>query len=287
MKSISSVVFVVLILLCNLKIVDAEEVPVNVNFDNKISETTVNRAVNYPHDIVNLIRSGDNLLTSFRPIYVGYSMYSKQTNEEEVKFQLSFKYNISNNIYLGYTQKSIWNISKKSTPIKETDYSPEIFYIHNNENSTYGKNSWIPYQFMLTGFRHESNGGTGTESHGWNMLYIEPYFALSKNKNLVISPSLWYPFTSSHNKELIDNIGIGKLILKWQPNNLFQFSSAFSHGLKGNAYGIEGKIDHFLRHSKYWFNPSLFVQVWNGYGEMLGTNAINTTRIIIGLSASR
>jgi phospholipase A1/A2 len=288
MISMTKVAAIAVIVLCTINAVNAED----ALKDNKVDKTvpsSIFECINvYPHDMLDIVKKGEDVLTSYRPMYLGYSVYSNNKNSnDEIKFQISLKYNIGKDLFLGYTQKSFWSINKKSAPLKETDYSPELFYIHDNDNCDFGKNTWLPYQYMFFGLRHESNGVSGLNSHGWSMVYMEPYFALPRYKNLIVSPSLWYPFTSSHNKPLTDDIGIGKLTVKWQPINLFQFSSEFRHGLKGNTYGIESKIDFYIDQSKSWFRPTIFIQAWNGYGETLASHDLKTTRIIIGFSATR
>jgi outer membrane phospholipase A len=171
--------------------------------------------------------------------------------------------------------------------MKETDYSPELFYIHDNDDNVFGENTWLPYEYMLLGLRHKSNGVRGLNSHGWNMVFIEPYFSFPNYHKLIISPSVWYPYTSEKNKVLVDDIGVGKLTLRWQPVNWFQFSSEFRHGLKGNTYGIENKLDLFIDKRNRWFSPNIFVQTWNGYGETLASHAINSSRILVGFSVTR
>lgn len=242
---------------------------------------------NYPQGILDLVREGDSFLTSYRPMYIGYSLYSdKQSDDKEIKFQISFKYNLVDHVFLGYTQKSFWVVNQPSAPMKQTDYAPELFYLHDNCDNVFGKNTWLPYEYLLFGLRHESNGERGLNSHGWNMVFVEPYFSFPGYHKLIISPSVWYPFTSEKNKVLVDDIGVGKLTLKWQPVNWFQFSSEFRHGLKGTTYGVENRLVLFID-KKNRFSPNLFIQTWNGYGETLASHAVNSSRILVGFSLTR
>lgn len=282
------VVVVLIFLFSAINAVHADDVPNEIIISNIPPVSTTEDSNKYPLDILNIVKKGESFLTSYRPMYVGYTISSnRKTSDQEIKFQISFKYNIVDKFYLGYTQKSIWGITAKSAPIKATDYTPELFYIHKNDNIPSEKSKWLPYEYMLIGLRHESNGLSGVESIGWNMAYIEPYFSVTNDKSLIVLPTLWYPFTNSRNKVLIDDIGIGKLTVKWQPSELLQLSSSFRHGLKNKTYAVDAKVDHMIGHSKFWFNPSIFVGVWNGYGEMLESHAIKTTKVIIGFSAAR
>jgi outer membrane phospholipase A len=289
MKSITKVAVIAVFILCTINSVNAEDTLKDNKIDNTEPTSDILCILNaYPNDMLDIVRKGGSNLTSYRPMYIGYSVYENGKDRDgEINFQISFKYNIGRDFYLGYTQKSLWDIKDSSAPIKETDLSPEILYIHNNDNCEFGDNTWLPYQYMLMGLRHESNGVKGANSVGWNMVYIEPFFATPKYKSLAVSTALWYPFTNSRNKVLVDDIGIGKLTVKWQPINLFQLSSGFRHGLKGKTYGFENKIDFYIDPSKKWFSPTIFVQVWKGYGDTLESHALKTTKIVIGFSATR
>jgi outer membrane phospholipase A len=283
MSTMTRVIAMTVIVLTTTTIVHADE---KLNYDKGETENA-EFTDKYPQGILDLVRKGDSFLTSYRPMYLGYSLYSnKDSTDKEIKFQISFKYNLVDNIFLGYTQKSMWVINKPSAPMKETDYSPELFYIHDNDANVFGENTWLPYEYMLFGLRHESNGVRGQDSHGWNMVFIEPYFSFPNYHKLIISPSVWYPFTSEKNKVLVDDIGVGKLTLRWQPVNWFQFSSELRHGLKGNTYGVENKLDLFID-KRNKFSPNLFIQTWNGFGETLASHAINSSRILVGFSVTR
>ncbi len=57
------------------------------------------------------------------------------TQATQVKFQFSFKYDFwpstsHHTVYLAYTQKSLWDLYDKSSPFRESNYAPEIFYAH-------------------------------------------------------------------------------------------------------------------------------------------------------------
>ncbi|MEO7111172.1 MAG: phospholipase A [Polyangiaceae bacterium] len=57
------------------------------------------------------------------------------TADTEVKFQFSVKYDLwpnesASSLHLAYTQKSIWNLYRVSSPFGESNYNPEIFYTY-------------------------------------------------------------------------------------------------------------------------------------------------------------
>jgi outer membrane phospholipase A len=192
-----------------------------------------------------------------------------------------------NNFYLGYTQKSIWSIQKLSKPFKENNYSPELFYIYDNTQH----DNMLKY-VILGIFRHESTGESGAGSHGWNINYVEPLFGLGEN--VVVSTKLWIPaFLTSKNSafedpNMLDFYGYGELSAKWRFWKTSQLSTMFRHGTRRGKYAVETQLDLDLNVfglENDYFNPTLFVQAWRGYGETLKTFNKNTTDIVIGISA--
>ena len=136
------------------------------------------------HD-ANVIEEQDLAFISYKPIYFGYtSSYSNPEDVGEIKFQLSFKYELFNksNLFMGFTQKAFWSIHKDSQPFREINFSPELFYTHE-----IGKH----FKSVTLGlFKHESTGEDGFDSYGWNLSYIEATFLYDR---LSFSFMLWGP----------------------------------------------------------------------------------------------
>ncbi len=278
-----------------------------------------NAKAELPGDWSDIVENNIGKFTSYRKSYLGYSLYNDDSYDKgQLKFQFSFKYQLIgspkkekkkdlpdenilkdasdkenrkwfNNFYFGYTQKSIWSIQKLSKPFEENNYAPEAFYIYDNREHE----SILKY-IIFGIFRHESTGESGAGSHGWNINYIEPYFGLGEN--VVVSTKLWIPafFMSKssafEDPNMLDFYGYGELSAKWRFWKTSQLSSTFRHGTKRGKYAVEAQLDldlNVLGLKNAYFNPTLFVQVWKGYGETLKTFNKNTTDIIIGVSATR
>src|SRR3546814_9677101 len=74
-------------------------------------------------------------ISSFEPVY--FDIGSK--GDTNARFQLSFKYRLFNptdplhpefidNLYLGYTQTSLWDLEGDSMPFIDTTYNPSLFW---------------------------------------------------------------------------------------------------------------------------------------------------------------
>jgi len=241
---------------------------------------------------------------AYRPNYIGYSAYNSINDDKgSLKFQLSIKYELlqDTNIFFGYTQKSFWSIQKPSAPFAENNFSPEAFYIFDNTKKTIKIQDYLPdyLKYVQFGvFRHESTGEAGSGSHGWNTSYIEPTFAFGKY--FTVTPKIWIPapFCSERtsapdNPDIYKYYGYGEINAKYAFDDLAQLSATFRHGTEQGKYGIESKIDFGLKPIAKLLgiginpNPTLFVQIWNGYGESLKNYNQNTTNLVIGITAIR
>lgn len=266
------------------------------------SDQSSQKEKDYPGELLDIVKRQKGSLYSYRKSYIGYSVYNNDTHDTgELKFQFSFKYQLLkerdpenekwyNNLYFGYTQKSIWSIQKLSSPFKENNYSPELFYIFSNPNINF-----MPY--MIFGIaKHESNGEAGTTSRGWNLTYLEPFFPIGNH--LVISTKIWAPLfflgnnrTASDNPDIFRYLGYGEIGAKYRIDGNTQLSSSFRQGDRIGRYGVEGQLDldlaTFQLLKNDYFQPTVFVQVWNGFGETLKTYNSRTTNVIVGISAVR
>jgi phospholipase A1 len=94
-------------------------------------------------------------------------------SQTEVIFQLSGKYRIlGSRFYIAYTQISFWQAYDigNSSPFRETNYNPELFY-------RFKEKTWGPgLAGADVGFEHESNGQAMPLSRSWNLLYAAPYY---------------------------------------------------------------------------------------------------------------
>ena len=94
-------------------------------------------------------------------------------SQTEVVFQLSAKHDLfGTRLFLAYSQISYWQAydEKNSSPFRDTNYNPEIFYRF--KESTLGSGFFA----ADAGFEHESNGQRAPLSRSWNLLYLTPWF---------------------------------------------------------------------------------------------------------------
>jgi outer membrane phospholipase A len=110
-------------------------------------------------------------ITPYKDNYIGLNIKSKnyysyryniEYDNKEISYQMSGKLKLlSNNLkynqlYLGFTNTSYWQIFAGGSPFREHNYEPELFYKHNIYNKYFNRNIYLTIGI----FGHRSNGET-------------------------------------------------------------------------------------------------------------------------------
>lgn len=132
-----------------------------------------------------------SMLAFFRNHFFPYEpMYFIAGSEQpNAKFQISLRYRLLNadpqdpgwlartvpplkNLYLAYTQTSLWDLESESAPFLDSSYKPELLY---EWQRLAGGRAGDWFRFDLQGgFQHESNGKDGANSRSLNLVYLQP-----------------------------------------------------------------------------------------------------------------
>jgi len=194
----------------------------------------------------------------------------------KVQISLKFKLFSKNNLFLAYTQTMFWDLAKNSSPFKDVDYNPELFYRINLPNSGILKSIDIGL------FEHKSNGEPGLDSRAWNRSYVK--------FNTV---SRFYKWTFNWDTKVFalyrfgldkTNQDIGYYMGFWETKiyfvNFFDLNdfidraqlyfSFFSGGEISQCISKGGQeLGLKIRIGGGKFNPFFFVQLYHGYNESL------------------
>lgn len=214
-----------------------------------------------------------------------------QVDKSEFIFQFSVKMQaLYPDLYLAYTQNAYWSFldSKNSSPFRETNHNPEIFYHIRPEKMHLG--DWGAY----VGFEHESNGQSLPQSRSWDRFYFWPYWDSNHGE---YSLKLWYrrpedrktsptDTDGDDNPDIYRYLGYGEFYFYRQQHK----GRAFSGMLRGNPSTGKGAIQ--LDYS--WplgteeadsvANDSyFFARIFSGYGETLIDYDNYVTRFSVGL----
>ncbi len=242
-----------------------------------------------PEDMAKEQRSLTEATQLFQPFVKNFSSHDPMyflvgvdPGIEKSSFQLSFKYQFfnsegflgekapwTNRFYLGYTQKSLWDLDSDSAPFEDTSYKPELFYL--DDKIDLGV-SWISAFGVQAGFQHESNGREGLESRSTNHIYIKPIiaFPLWNDYYLKFAPKVWaYVKNDDDTNGDLDNYrGYFELETKIGSPESFMLGSYFRNADEGSSYQLDlsyplnklfgGSIEMYI-HAQYF----------NGYAETL------------------
>ncbi|MEE9322283.1 MAG: phospholipase A [Granulosicoccus sp.] len=232
------------------------------------------------------------VLTVHKHNYVLPVTYSSSINEDvyqendipikdglqqaEVKFQISLKSQLNEKdlllkndaLFLGITLEAWWQLysSDYSSPFRETNYQPELFYIKPMLWGPFGGSTAV-----VLGLEHQSNGKVQGLSRSWNRLYTALVY---EQGNLVTYIKPWYRLPEKKKKnpddpegddnpDILDFMGHGELAAIWRNGRM-----EHAVKLRGNTATGKGAIEisaTFPLFGKF----RGFVQYFNGYGDAL------------------
>lgn len=184
----------------------------------------------------------------------------------DVKFQISLRHRLYRKllpyqiyVFLTYTQKSFWDIYRKSAPFAENNYNPSIGFGRNFiRNKRIEGIGWVQ-------FEHESNGRDSIQSRSWNRLTFTGIYLLNPRFN--IQAKAWIAMmVSEKNKHLTRYAGIGHLAATYRDNDRRLGCSVLMIKRGGWNFNANWRIDVAYRLFKE-DNQYLYLQFYNGYGE--------------------
>ncbi|MCP4132210.1 MAG: phospholipase A [bacterium] len=213
--------------------------------------------------------------------YSAFSLYKSNymvfgNYSDQVKGQISFKYELVQDwgIHIGYSQYMFWDLYKSSSPFREVNYNPELFWRWDAE---FGALDYLQAGF----YEHESNGKDGASSRSWDRSYLQFQLSVGERVNLGLDLKGFYSYRiASDNSDIVDYVGYyeAKIFLKLSGEGgdsmLDKEEIYLLWGTGKNNYGFD--------FAKGWYEagvkvrllfaaiqPYLYLQGFYGYGESL------------------
>lgn len=193
--------------------------------------------------------------------------YKINKNTADAKFQISIRQRLTKSIlpfktflYLTYTQKSFWDIYRKSSPFQDNNFNPGISLskaiIHHNTLKG----------IAVFSFEHESNGRDSLQSRSWNYLSLSGSWFF--NARFSVQLKVWGGWVDQEgNPDLLKYRGYGLVALNYKSMNERWWCSLVINPRR-----------RFIDMNTIWevnykpfrkANEYLFLQFYNGYGENL------------------
>jgi len=195
---------------------------------------------------------------------------------EEVNFQISLRVKVNEQSLLlpgdalqaGLTLQAWWQLYSNdvSSPFRETNYTPEVFYT-------------VPLRWRPLGLRpsatlgieHQSNGQVQGLSRSWNRVYgilklegesffasIRPWYRIPEEERTDPNSA-----EGDDNPDILDFMGYGELSFGWRGKQLNYYTN-----FRGNPSTGNGAVEVFVSFPLFKRFRGV-VQYFNGYGNSL------------------
>lgn len=188
----------------------------------------------------------------------------------DVKYQISFRQRLTNSylpfntfIFISYTQKSFWNIYKKSSPFLDTNFNPGIGlgrYLISDDNNYMGS--------VFVQLEHESNGKDSLDSRSWDFMSASGKYYF--NDRLFFRAKAWLPLfllMEDTNTDLLRYKGYANFSVDYRTKNERWWFNA-NVTPRRNFITMNTNLSAAFRVSKK-FNQYLFFELYNGRGDSL------------------
>jgi phospholipase A1/A2 len=234
-------------------------------------------------------------LSANDPIY--FLLGKNSEHGTDSRFQLSFKYRpfdpegsiaeflpLLSNIYLAYTQTTLWDIGNQSSPFRDTSYRPSIYYRWVGSGRNFLPNEW------RFGAEHESNGQGEPVSRSLNTVFVRPSwnFDLPNGRLLSFSPKIQEYLDKSGNSDIQRYRGYVDWQFRFGREDGLVFGALYRLGTAGYS---SGQLDvSYPISDRIFARTGAFVhmQLLSGYGEtLLDFNKKSNTLVRIGFSIAR
>jgi outer membrane phospholipase A len=198
------------------------------------------------------------------------------------KFQLSLRYRLFDNkgrlanhlpwiddLYLSFSQTSLWNLHGKSNPFQDSSYRPRLFY------ANYSVAKFFDGRLRLGlegGVGHESNGKDGEESRSYNMLYVRPVALVGDPDGLraYLAPLIHNYIAESDNPDIAKYRGYVDWLIGVGSKGGLDFFATLRKGTASNFGSVEVNCSYPLsKLSGGDLTGWILLQYFNGYGESL------------------
>ena len=209
--------------------------------------------------------------TLFRDSYFigGVPLNEKPTGyNSDVKFQLSISQRLTKSklpfdtyLFITFTQKAMWNVFRKSMPMRDLNYNPGVGLGH----LMIRKNKFVGKAYLL--LEHESNGRDSLDSRSWNRVTLATCFSLDKNWSTQLKT--WIPIIDSdHNRDIQKYYGCFQGVVNYRSDNEQFNASAIIYVRQKKNLSLNTQIELSYKFNNR-DNQFFFLQYFNGYGENL------------------
>jgi len=210
----------------------------------------------------------------------------------EAQFQISLKLPIAeglfteqDTLYGAFTLRAFWQVynDEISSPFRETNYEPEIFWITPVPWTFFGGDATL----VGLGLSHQSNGRSQPYSRSWNRLYGS---LIWERWRYVFHLKAWWRIPEEEKDDPLDPDGDDNPDIEDFMGN-FEFTVAYRQAQNEYSAMLRNNLDFDENYGALqldWTFPLSgrfrgYIQYFNGYGESLIDYDAHIQRIGIGI----
>ena len=198
------------------------------------------------------------------------------------KFQISFRYQLFDDqgrlasrlpwiddLYLSFSQTSLWDLNELSKPFRDSSYRPRLFFADYDLGRLFDGRLRLGVE---TGVGHESNGKDGDASRSFNMLYVRPTLAYGdpEGLNVYFAPLIHNYLDDDDNPDLKDYRGYVDWLIGVGSKGGLNFWGVLRKGERSTFGSAELNLSYPLsKLSGGDLSGWLMLQYFGGYGESL------------------
>ena len=198
------------------------------------------------------------------------------------KFQISFRYQLFDgrgalasrlpfidDLYLSFSQTSLWDLNDLSKPFRDSSYRPRLFYANYDLGRLFDGRLRLGVE---AGAGHESNGREGESSRSYNMFYARPTltFGDPEGFNMYLAPLIHNYVADDENRDLKDYRGHIDWLIGAGSKGGLNFWALLRKGDRSDYGSAELNLSFPLsKLSGGDLTGWLMLQYFGGYGESL------------------
>jgi outer membrane phospholipase A len=216
------------------------------------------------------------------------------------KFQISLRYRLFDDrgplaqrlpwiddLYLSFSQTSLWDLDEISKPFKDSSYRPRLFYA--NYDLVRRRDGRLRLG-LETGLGHESNGKEGDDSRSFNMMYARPTltFGDESGLRLYFAPLIHNYIADDENPDLHRYRGYVDWQMGFGSKGGLDFWATLRKGTRSDYGSVELNASYPLsKLSGGDLTGWLMLQYFGGYGEsLLDYNAKLDAQLRLGIAVA-
>ncbi len=216
------------------------------------------------------------------------------------KFQISFKYRLFatkgavarrlpwiDDLYLSYSQTSLWDLGELSRPFRDSSYRPRLFYANNGLLDLFDGRLHLGIE---GGVGHESNGKDGAESRSVNIMFVRPTLIWGdpEARHLYVAPLVYEYLDRSDNPDIVDYRGQVDLLVGYGSKGGLNFWTTLRKGQRSDFGSAELNLSYPLSRLTHGALAGwLMLQYFDGYGEsLLDYNRKLQSQLRLGLAVA-